>query len=647
MIAKTALVILTLWFAATSSTVEAQQKRDVLQKNGTQKNIDSLCQKAYTPYPAYSDRAYWQKHLQPLSAQIIENAEKGRNYVWTSVTATSYLDFARNGTRRPNDLHIAERYTVLGNLILGELLDGKGRYMDAIINGTWSLCEQTSWVAVAHVYNQGSGNVLPEYNKRGIDLSCGKTASTMAWVHYFFKEELDRLSPAIADRIRHELDTRILDVYINKDDIYWLGFKQGQQVNNWNPWCNFNVLTTALLIEDDVQRRTEIVKKSMRSVDQFINFFKDDGGCEEGPSYWAHAAGMLNNYLEMIRDYTGGQIDVFDQQIIKNIGLYITRAHIDSLYFVNFADASAFGAPVPEILYRYGRNIKDTTFMRFAAHIASLNGFAENPLNATFNNQIKTVDIYKELLATAPGAPLYQSVWLDGVEVAVSRTKGGVKQGMTFAAKGGYNAESHNHNDVGSFILYLDGEPMVIDAGVGTYTASTFNSDRYSIWTMQSGYHNLPIINGTEQAPGSKRRSKDVRFSDNGSKMELSMDISAAYPDSAACNSWVRGYSFNRKAGSLLISDTYSLKEVRGNISSRLLTVGMVNTSKPGVAVISYKDKTLEVLYNANVFELSLEKIVITDPSLMRSWKNDLTVLNFRAKNPKPTDKLELKLTQK
>lgn len=645
---KIAVILLSLIFCAASiQNVEAQQKRDILQHIGTQKNIDSLCQKKYTPYPPYSDREYWQKHLEPLRSQIIDRAEKGRDYIWKSVTATSYLDYSRLGIRRPNDEHIAERYVVLSNLILGELLDGTGRYMDAIIDGTWALCEQTSWVAVAHLFNQGVGGTLPVPNKNGIDLSAGKTASTMAWVYYFFKKELDRQSPIIAERMRNELNKRVLDVYLNKNDIFWLGFKEGQQVNNWNPWCNFNVLTTALLIEDNAARRAEIVKKTMRSVDQFINFFKDDGGCEEGPSYWAHAAGMLNNYLEMVRDYTGGQIDVFDQQIVKNIGLYITRAHIDSLYFVNFADASAFGAPVPEILYRYGRNIGDTTFMRFAAHIASLNGFAENSLNATFNNQIKTVDIYSDLLATTPAAPLYQSVWMDGVEVVVARTSGGQKRGMTFAAKGGYNAESHNHNDVGSFILYLDGEPMVIDAGVGTYTASTFDRNRYSIWTMQSAYHNLPIINGAQQAPGSNMRSKDVRFADNGSKMEFSMDIADAYPDSAACKSWVRKYGFNRKNGSLIVSDAYSLKEVKGNISSRFLTIGAVNISRPGVAVITSKGKTLEVVYNASVFDLSLESVAITDPSLAKSWKNDLTVLNFRVKQPKLIDELEIKLTQK
>ncbi|MCG8499689.1 MAG: heparinase II/III-family protein, partial [Firmicutes bacterium] len=73
----------------------------------------------------------------------------------------------------------------------------------------------------------------------------------------------------------------------------------------------------------------------------------------------------------------------------------------------------------------------------------------------------------------------------------MARSKDGCKQGFFFAAKGGYNDKSHNHNDVGNFVLYYNGYPVFIDVGVGTYTAKTFSNKRYEIWTMQSEYHNL------------------------------------------------------------------------------------------------------------------------------------------------------------
>jgi hypothetical protein len=41
--------------------------------------------------------------------------------------------------------------------------------------------------------------------------------------------------------------------------------------------------------------------------------------------------------------------------------------------------------------------------------------------------------------------------------VAAARLRQGSVNGLYFAALGGHNAESHNHNDVGNFVVYLDG----------------------------------------------------------------------------------------------------------------------------------------------------------------------------------------------
>ncbi|MFF5249487.1 hypothetical protein ACFY3V_34860 [Streptosporangium sp. NPDC000095] len=53
----------------------------------------------------------------------------------------------------------------------------------------------------------------------------------------------------------------------------------------------------------------------------------------------------------------------------------------------------------------------------------------------------------------------------------VARERRGSPDGLFLAAKGGYNVESHNHNDVGPFIVALDARPVLVDVGVGEYTA--------------------------------------------------------------------------------------------------------------------------------------------------------------------------------
>ena len=642
-------LLLTALFGAAPLSMQAapatKAKPDLLQKAARRYDMDSLCREAYRPYPGYADRNFWQSLPEEVKRQAVAQAEARLDYVWRSVTVTSYLDFARKGIRRPNDLHIAERYSTLADLMFGELVEGKGRFLDQIADGVWSLCEQSTWVATAHIYWQLSGTAVPDIDRRTIDLSGGMTANTLAWAYYFFKEDLGKLSPTIPQRLRAELNRHTLDVYLNRDDMFWLGFREGAQVNNWNPWCNFNVLTTALLVEENPERRAAIVKKTMRSVDQFINFFKPDGGCEEGPSYWTHAAGMMNNYLEVLKGYSQGKIDLFGEQRIKNIGLYIANAHIDSLYFVNFADAKAKASPGASTVFRYGRNIGDSTMMRFGSYLGTLTGFVENPLSGTMDQRLKTAFIYKDMCAARPVAPLYRSVWMDGIEVAVARTEGGSAEGLTLAAKGGYNAESHNHNDVGSFILYVDGQPVMVDAGVGTYTAATFDHRRYTIWMMQSESHNLPVINGFGQKDGGRYRSRNVKHTDNGRVMNFSLDMAGAYPAEAACRSWVRDYRFDRRRNTVTLTDTYDLSEVEGPVALNFLTCGTVASGRGGVEIQS-GDKTLRMAFDLSKYELTTEAVELTDPRLSNIWGERLTRIVLKVKNPKRKDTLQVTFLQ-
>jgi len=93
-------------------------------------------------------------------------------------------------------------------------------------------------------------------------------------------------------------------------------------------------------------------------------------------------------------------------------------------------------------------------------------------------------------------------------QVLSLRSIQGSSKGLFLGAKGGNNDENHNHNDVGNFVLYLDGEPAIIDVGVATYTNRTFGKDRYKLWYMQSQWHNLPSINGVMQHEGGQYKAK-------------------------------------------------------------------------------------------------------------------------------------------
>jgi len=120
----------------------------------------------------------------------------------------------------------------------------------------------------------------------------------------------------------------------------------------------------------------------------------------------------------------------------------------------------------------------------------------------SFNRALPEVFTWEELSQIEAEPPYLRDAFMDGIQVMTARERSGSDLGLYLAAKGGHNSESHNHNDIGNFIVFANGQPMLIDAGVGTYTAATFGANRYSIWTMQSAYHNLPTVNGIMQQAG-------------------------------------------------------------------------------------------------------------------------------------------------
>ena len=106
-------------------------------------------------------------------------------------------------------------------------------------------------------------------------------------------------------------------------------------------WIISNWLTSVLLVEKDQGTRASQISKAMRCLDNFINIYPPDGGCDEGPGYWGHAGGALFYCLDILKSASDGAINLFEEPLIKNIGGYIYKAHIAGDYFVNFADASA------------------------------------------------------------------------------------------------------------------------------------------------------------------------------------------------------------------------------------------------------------------------------------------------------------------
>lgn len=601
--------------------VAAYTERNFLQHVAAQESLAEclVLNQKWVQYPSYKDREGWSRFLGEYKDEIIKNGESLLGYTWKVVKATDYLEFERSGNREIMERSFDDNNQAIVRLMLAELAEGKGRFIDQLINGVFHTCEMTSWALSAHLVTQPTHRALPTPIYPLIDLTAGDLGSLLSWVYYFMHEEFDKIDPEISRRLYRELDERIMKPYLNNDSFWWLAANyKGQMVNNWNPWCNSNCLMTFMLLENDVDRLSKAVSRSMQSVDKFLNYVHSDGACEEGPSYWGHASGKCLDYLVLLNRITGGKISIFDNPQIKAMGEYIARSYVGNGWVVNFADASAKGGGDPYLIYRYGKAVKSDILKQFASmqNKGSKISFRGRDLFRI----LEAFLVEDELCAYQEAYTGVSYTWYPETEFCYVRNKKAF-----FAAKGGYNDESHNHNDAGSFSLWVNNMPVIIDAGVGTYTRQTFSSERYTIWTMQSNYHNLPMINGVPQKYGRQYKATEVKATKNS----FSANIATAYPDEAGVKKWIRSYTM--KSDALMISDRFELNEIKKENVINFLSWGDI-IIKDGVIEISVNGVKGTLKYDTKMFKVKKECVKLTDKKLSSVWGAEVYRLSFIAK---------------
>jgi len=651
--ARSSLVSILFVTGVLQGATVAQENRFKLREMYPQEKVAKVLvpREQWRPWPTWSDRKAWESLPEPVRKDLIANGEWYLRYDWPDLPATLFLEYAREGNRsRYEHEHFARR-TALTDLIIAECVEGKGRFLDDIANGVWAICEESFWGVPAHVGAQKAGSGLPDPTEPVVDLFAAETGESLAWTSYLLGERLDGVSPMIRKRIGYEIDRRILTPCLTRDDFGWMGFAGGR-VNNWNPWCNSNWLACTLLIEPDESRRIGAVAKIVRSLDHFFDAYDDDGGCDEGPGYWSRAGGSLFDCLDLLRGATNGAIDVYDQPLVKEIGRYICRVHVAGDYFVNFADASAKASPPGELVYRYGKRIGDDRLAAFGAYFfardrAEGSGFAGGG-GYTVGRYLPEIFNAAELRAAQAKPALVRDVWLSGIQVMTARCGEGTADGFFIAAKGGHNAESHNHNDVGSFIVYRDGRPILIDVGVETYSRKTFSAQRYEIWTMQSAYHNLPTINGVMQSPGREFAARNVAYEADDNHAQLRLDLAGTYPKQTGLKSWVRTVRLNR-GKDIVITEDYALEQPAGEITLSLMTPCKVEVQKEGRLLLATADANeprvaVTVLYDETRLKAVVETIPVEDGRLRSAWPGQMTRILLKAEKPALQDTWTLRI---
>src|SRR5258706_10976518 len=330
--------------------------RNLLQKNCPTERLQQVLvsQAAFRPFPQTPDE--WKKILpDSILQQFVRNGEEALKGNFPTVPASVTLDFVRNGNRTRYENITFGKRNRLWNLVLAESIEKKGRFTDAILDGIWSISEESFWGASAHLFIQKKGTGLPDVEDPVVDLFAAETAANLALADYFIGSELDSISPLIRRRIYYEINRRVF-IPLQSAKYGWMGRGDSNaKLNNWAPWIMSNYLTAVLLLEKDPSKRIQYVSKVLQLTDQYINGIGEDGGCEEGPHYWTFGAGCVLDILNLLSSASNNHITIYNEKIIRNMGAYIYRTHISGNYFVSVADSHPEEYPEAVMVWRFGQ----------------------------------------------------------------------------------------------------------------------------------------------------------------------------------------------------------------------------------------------------------------------------------------------------
>jgi hypothetical protein len=421
------------------------------------------------------------------------------------LTYTLYRDVQRKTDRSIYQRPRNEKRTKTW-LTAFQVLCGRDEYVNLLHDYLWSLCEETVWV-------------LPQVEHWDIELRAAATVFDLAEVVVGLGAKIEE---RVQNRIRSEIERRVFVPYLDHPEEYW--WYKGH--NNWNGVCNGGIGAAFLLLEEDTSRLAHALEVVLEGLDVFLaTGFEADGTSTEGVGYWQYGMSNVICFAEMLRLRTGGAIDILATDRVKTIATYPQQVMLSPGHYFAFSDCNEVTSFGPGLVARLAERTGVSDLLGVLAEPASISGGA-NRFHTLWRNalwwdgtrpeqpQIRDAHLpasgVTRLVAEKPLAPD-----LPDAKVVV-------------AAKAGHNGVPHNHNDVGTFVLHVDGESLLCDPERGLYDLYRKYGHDQVVFANSYG-HSVPRIEGQLQSRGAEFSGEVILFDVKGSEKQVKMTLEGAY----------------------------------------------------------------------------------------------------------------------
>ena len=494
----------------------------------------------YAPqFPLMADRAAWENVDAADRADLLTLAESWRGRPYPALTANMYASFVRTGSRKDCETPYFQRRVKLIAAAMHVCLTGDTTELPQVEDGLWLLCEETTWAISAHL-GLTADHPFPDDRQPVIDLFAAQTAMILSFICEQMK---DVQHPDLYDRVRREVERRVLSHFMTSNEEWWMGYVR-KDLCNWTPWILSNILMAANVWHFG---GAALVERVCMMLDRWLDVVPEDGGCDEGAGYWNMAAGAFLDCLMALESMAG--VDLWQNGKVRRMMAYPELVCLGMGWFANFADCDARPYISGERLQYAGLKTENNALVRMGVEMW---GLPSREISDVPHLSRLLMRLFAKPAQTAAAEAAPKDVYLPDLQVRLLETGD-----VTAAIKGGHNAESHNHNDVGSFLVMAHGDMQVVDAGNMVYTAKTFSNRRYELWNCRAAFHNVPMIGGCEQQAGREYAAKDVASLPDG----MALDMAEAYPGEAGVQTCRR--TLQMENGRLNVRDEIVLKAAK------------------------------------------------------------------------------------
>jgi hypothetical protein len=482
----------------------------------------------FRPHPI-SDLAYWQAVDQsPVGRALAAEARRAAAELppRPPVPAASDILAARRSNDRARlDRHWRGDRRDLAALIVARCLDGPDALDDRLLDWLWAMLTEATWAVSAHL----PGQDLPRTDQPTLDLAACDMAAFVAEAREVLKPWMGAASNTLADTIVAEIDRRVLDPFVSHRDPWWI--EDTGRINNWIGVCAGSILAACESLAAQGHPRPEARQKAIACLRRFFDeAFTASGECDEGVSYWSYGVGMA--CLGLMRLEPSELAQSMDMQRMRKVADYPRRCHLFDDCFFSGNDAG-LRARAPRYFVPWLARAMELPWLTAWAQRSPADEFWH------LGQWLRALDAATDApTAASAEAAAAESGFLPDQQVLIARHSTG-RGPLIICLSGGHNGERHNHNDLGHFIVALDGRIIVPDLGAPHYQADFFGPLRYERYlTASSRGHCCPIIAGQAQQAGADAAGKVLELSLDPPRLKL--DLTAAYAPASGLKRWVR-----------------------------------------------------------------------------------------------------------